>query len=110
VQVSSSGPPWRAWWGGFLASLARFDGLITSSYRLHSVALSVWHGTQTRVLKRKARSSHEGTDTGRNEADLGRQMQKQPQFGPGLIARIVLGFLFFDFGADMSRITVAPAN
>jgi hypothetical protein len=34
----------------------------------------------------------------------------QPQFGPGLIARLILGALFFDFGADRPPVTVAPAN
>jgi|HubBroStandDraft_2_1064218.scaffolds.fasta_scaffold1406078_1 hypothetical protein len=40
----------------------------------------------------------------------GLAVMRQPQFGPGLIARLILGALFFDFGADRPPVTVAPAN
>jgi hypothetical protein len=37
--------------------------------------------------------------------------QPQMQFGPGLIARLILGALFFDFGADRPPpVMVAPAG
>jgi hypothetical protein len=35
----------------------------------------------------------------------GGSLPKQTQFGPSFIAGIILGALFFDFGADRSRIT-----
>jgi hypothetical protein len=35
-------------------------------------------------------------------------IQQNTQFGPGLIARIVLGSLFFDFGADRSQLIWSP--
>jgi hypothetical protein len=38
----------------------------------------------------------------------GLAMPRQPQFGPGLIARLILGALFFDFGADRPRINPPP--
>jgi hypothetical protein len=50
------------------------------------------------VLKREARS-HEGTHTGRNEADL-RWLDAAAAVRTGLIAEIILRALFFDFGAD----------
>jgi bacteriocin-like protein len=31
-------------------------------------------------------------------------------FFPAIIARLILGALFFDFGSDTPRLTVAPAN
>src|SRR5580692_8569757 len=83
----------------FLRARRNFNDLITSNYRPHAIALSVWQGMQTSVLKWEARS-YEGTDTGRNEAGLGGLQQQKQQFGPGLIAEIILRALFFDFGSD----------